>query len=331
MLVCRIHGARDLRLETTPVPTPGPGEVLVRLGAGGICGSDLHYFQHGRIGSFIIREPLIPGHEASGTVAEIGTGVTRVKPGDRVALSPSRACGACEACRAGRENLCRSMFFLGSASVFPHAQGLFQEQFLLREPQCHPISGNVSLAELAFAEPLTVALHAVARAGSLVGATALVCGAGPIGCLIVIAARLAGAARIVSSDVVDRPLATAQAVGADEIIRADRVPEAFGERRFDVAFEASGSPAALRSCLAAAKRGGVIVQVGSPPTEPAPLPLNEIMVHELDLRGTFRWGREFDWAVRYLEGGRVDVRPLLTGQYPLREAATAFDAALDKS
>ena len=331
MIVCRIHGARDLRLETAPAPQPGSGEVLVKLGAGGICGSDLHYFQHGRIGSFIIREPLIPGHEASGTVSEIGVGVTRVKPGDRVALSPSRACGSCEACRAGRENLCRSMFFLGSASVFPHAQGLFQEQFLLPERQCYRVSNEVSLTELAFAEPLAVALHAVARAGSLVGASVLISGAGPIGCLIAMAARLAGAAAVVSSDVLDRPLATAREVGADETIRADRTPEAFGERRFDVGFEASGSLPAVRNVLAAVKRGGVIVQVGSPPAEPVPLPLNEIMVHELDLRGTFRWGREFEWAVRYLAAGRVNVKPLLTGQYPLREAAVAFDAALDKS
>jgi L-idonate 5-dehydrogenase len=331
MLICRIHGPRDIRVETIPEPAPGPGEVLVKLGAGGICGGDLHYYQHGQVAGFVIREPLIPGHEASGTVAAIGKGVTRVKPGDRVALSPSHACGRCEACRTGRENLCRSMYFLGSASVFPHAQGLFRECFVLGERQCFPVARGVSLAELAFAEPLAVALHAVKRAGSLLGRDVLISGSGPIGCLIVIAARLAGAVKITCSDVLERPLETAQAVGADETLRADLVPQAFAERRFDVAFEASGSGAALRNCLVAIRRGGVLVQVGSPPSEPTPILLNEVMVHELDVRGTFRWGIEFDWAVRYLEGGRVDVRPLLTGQFPLKDAVPAFEAALDKS
>ena len=331
MLVCRIHGARDLRVETMPEPTPGPGEVLLGLGAGGICGSDLHYFQDGRVASFVIREPLIPGHEASARVVAVGPGVTRVKPGDKVALSPSHACGRCEACRAGRENLCRQMFFLGSASVFPHAQGLFREYFVLGERQCYPVTGDVTLGELAFAEPLAVALHAVNRAGSLLGKDVLIMGAGPIGCLTVVAARFAGATRIVCSDVIDRPLETARAVGADGAIRADLTPEAFAERRFDAAFEAAGNPAALRNCVTAVKRGGVIVQVGFLPTDPTPYPLNEVMVHELDIRGSFRWAMEFDWAVRLLEARRVDLGPLLTGQFPLRDALAAFELAVDKS
>lgn len=331
MLACRIYGENDIRVEEVPQPAPGPGEVLLKLGAGGVCGSDLHYFQHGRVGNFVIREPLIPGHEASATVAATGADVTRVKAGDQVALSPSHACGRCEACRAGRENLCRQMFFLGSASVFPHAQGLFREYFVLAERQCYPVARDVSLAELAFAEPLAVALHAVNRAGNLLGASVLVTGAGPIGSLIVMAARLGGATHVACSDVLDRPLAVARQVGADEAIRADRTPQALAERRFDVALEASGNPAALRNCLAAVKRGGIVVQVGTQPHEPAPFPLNEVMVHELDLRGVFRWGREFDWAVRCLEARRLDVRPLLTGQFPLKDAPAAFAAAGDKS
>jgi len=262
MFVCRIHGARDLRVESMTEPVPGPGQVLLRLGAGGICGSDLHYYQEGRVANFVIREPLIPGHEASATVAAVGPDVTRVKSGDKVALSPSHACGRCEACRAGRENLCRQMFFLGSASVFPHAQGLFREYFVLSERQCYPTTGEATLGELAFAEPLAVALHAVNRAGSLLGKDVLITGAGPIGCLTVIAARFAGAVRILCADVIDRPLETARAVGATGTIRADLTPEALAERRFDVAFEASGSPAALRNCIAAVKRGGVLVQGG---------------------------------------------------------------------
>lgn len=331
MLMCRIHGAGDLRVETAPEPTPGPGEVLLQLGAGGICGSDLHYFQEGRVGAFVIREPLIPGHEVSARVAAVGPDVTRVQPGDTVACSPSHACGHCEACRRGRENLCREMRFLGSASVFPHAQGLFREYFVLGERQCYPVAADVSLAALAFAEPLAVALHAVHRAGSLLGARVLVTGAGPIGCLIVRAAKLAGAATVTCSDVQAWPLETARRVGADEVVRPDQTPEPLTERRFDVALEASGSGAALRNCLAAVQRGGVVVHVGTQAPKPAPLAVNEIMVHELDLRGVFRWGREFAWAVRYLETGTVDVRPLLSNQVPLRDAPAAFRLAADKS
>jgi L-idonate 5-dehydrogenase len=336
MLVCKIYGAEDLRVESLAEPQPGPGEVLLKLGAGGICGSDLHYFQHGRIGNFIIREPLIPGHEISGTVAKTGAGVTRVKEGDKVAINPSHACGACKACRAGRENLCTSMRFLGSASVFPHVQGMFREYFLMGERQCYPIVSAVSVSELAFAEPLSVALHAVNRVGSVLGKSVLVTGGGPIGCLIVMAARLAGAAHIVVTDVVDRPLATAKAVGADRCVRVDQVPggpaavvEALGE--MDVALEAAGNPAALMTCLAAVNRGGRIVQVGTLPAEGLHFPANQIMVREIDYVGTFRFGIEFEWAVRYLTDGRVDVQPLLSAQYPLQEAEAAFRLAGDKS
>jgi len=336
MLVCRIYGADDLRVESVPEPQPGPGEVLLKLGAGGICGSDLHYFQHGRIGSFVIREPLIPGHEISGTVAKAGAGVTRVKEGDKVAVNPSHACSACKACRAGRENLCASMRFLGSASVFPHVQGMFREYFIMGERQCYPIAAAVTTSELAFAEPLAVALHAVNRAGSVLGKTVLVTGGGPIGCLIVVAARLAGAACIAVTDVVDRPLETARTLGADQCVRVDQLPdragalaEVVGEP--EVAFEVSGSPAALATCLSTTARGGRIVQVGSLPADGVKLLANQVMAREIDYVGTFRFGVEFEWAVRYLTDRRVDVQPLLSAQYPLQEAEAAFRLAGDKS
>ncbi len=163
MLTCRIHAKEDLRIEDSELPEAGPGQVLIRLGAGGICGSDLHYYYEGRNGSFVVREPLIPGHEASGVVAKVGPGVTRVKPGDKIAVSPSHACGQCDYCREGREQLCRNMRFLGSASIYPHVQGMFCEYFVMGERQCYPVAADVSLGEIAFAEPLAVALHAVNR------------------------------------------------------------------------------------------------------------------------------------------------------------------------
>ena len=331
MLACRIHAKEDLRIEPVATPEAGPGQVLLRLGAAGICGSDLHYYFDGRNGSFIVREPLIPGHEASATVAGIGPGVTRVKVGDKVAVSPSHACGQCDYCREGREQLCRKMRFLGSASLFPHVQGMFSESFVMGERQCYPVGGDVTLGELAFAEPLAVALHAVNRGTALLGKSVLITGAGTIGCLTVIAARLAGARRITISDVLDRPLAQATLVGADRTIRADLEPEALATPQFDVCFEVSGSFHALKSCVAAANRGATIVQVGTLPHEPLPFVINELMVKELDFKAAFRWGVEFDWAVDYLSSRRVDVRPLLSGQFPLQDAVRAFALAKDKT
>jgi L-idonate 5-dehydrogenase len=331
MLACKIHAKDDLRIDEDAMPSPGPGEVLLHLGAGGICGSDLHYYFEGRNGSFVVREPLIPGHEASAVVAAVGEGVTRVKPGDKVAVSPSHACGRCDYCRAGREHLCANMRFLGSASLYPHVQGMFREYFVMGERQCYPVGGDVTLGELAFAEPLAVALHAVNRGGDLLGRSVLVTGAGTIGCLTVIAARLAGAAKVTVSDVLDRPLVQAKSVGADVTLHAQRDPEALARPQFDVAYEVSGNFNALKSCVAATRRGGIVVQVGTLPHEPLPFVVNEIMGKELDLRGAFRWGIEFDWAVDYLSSRRVDVRPLLSGQYPLQDAVAAFHAAADKN
>jgi len=331
MLACRIHAKDDLRVEQAETPDVGPGEVLLRLGAGGICGSDLHYFFEGRNGSFVVREPLIPGHEASAVVARVGAGVTRVKIGDKVAVSPSHACGRCEYCRDGREQLCTRMKFLGSASLFPHVQGMFQEYFVMGERQCYPVGGDVSLGEIAFAEPLAVGLHAVNRGGDLLGKSVLITGAGTIGCVTVLAARLAGARTITVSDILDRPLAQAKQVGADVALHAARDAEALAKPQFDVAYEVSGSIHALKTCMASIKRGGVVVQVGTLPHEPLPFVVNEIMAKEIDLRGAFRWGIEFDWAVAYLSTRRVDVRPLISGQFPLQDAVAAFHLAADKN
>jgi len=331
MLACRIHAKDDLRVETQDMPVVGAGDVLLRLGAGGICGSDLHYYFEGRNGNFVVREPLIPGHEASAVVAAIGEAVSRVKVGDKVAVSPSHACGQCGYCRQGREQLCDKMRFLGSASLFPHIQGMFREYFVMGERQCYPVAGDISLGELAFAEPLAVGLHAVNRGGDLLGKSVLITGAGTIGCVTVLAARLAGAARVTVSDILDRPLEQARIVGADATLHAGRDADALRAPQFDVAYEVSGSFAALKTCVAATKRGGIVVQVGTLPHEPLPFVVNELMAKELDLRGAFRWGIEFDWAVDYLSSRKVDVRPLLSGQYPLADAVDAFRAAADKN
>lgn len=330
-LTCRIHAAHDLRLEQLDTPALGPHDVRLRLGAAGICGSDLHYWQHGAVGAFKVREPLIPGHEASGVVDAIGSAVTRVQPGDRVAINPSHPCGHCDYCRSGRGNLCRTMFFLGSASVFPHAQGLFRDAFVMGEAQLTPITeADISLGEIACAEPLSIGLHALHRAGPVLGETVFITGGGTIGCMTVLAARLAGAARVVVADVMDRPLEMARLVGADAVVRTDQVDAATLADTADVAVECAGHPSALATCLKAAKRGGRVMQVGTLPAE-IPFPANSIMARELDYRGVFRAHLAFDWAVQAIRTRRVDVRPLISAQLPLTDAADAFALAADKT
>ncbi len=330
-LTCRIYGAQDLRLEDSGVAELGATDVELRLGAGGICGSDLHYYQHGRVGAFVMREPLIPGHEASGVVARIGLSVTRVKVGEKVAINPSHACGQCNYCLGGRFNLCRNMRFLGSASVFPHVQGMFSERFVMGERQLTPIAEDISLGEIACAEPLSIGLHAVHRAGDLLGKTVLITGGGTIGCMSAIAAKLAGAAHVIVGDVAARPLDVARSVGADEVLRSDQVSAEDLADIADISIEAAGQPAALTTCLHATRRGGRIVQVGTLPAEGVHFPANSVMARELDYVGAFRAAHAFDWAVQALRSRRVDVRPLLSAQLPLARALEAFELAADRS
>ena len=335
MIECQVFAANDLRIIDAPIPQPGPGEVQIRLGAAGICGSDMHYYFHGGVGSFRIREPLVPGHEASGVVAAVGEGVTRVKAGDRIAINPSRWCGQCPGCREGRENLCSNMRFLGSASVFPHMQGMFREYFLMPERQCVPVTAAVSLEEIAMSEPLSVALHSATRAGNLLGKRVLITGSGTIGCMMTLAARLGGAAHIAITDVVDHPLEVARAVGANQTVRIDQLPsgarlaDVVGEP--DVAFEVSGAPSALASAIETVRRGGIIVQVGTLPVDGMHLLVNQIMARELDLRGSFRFGNVFDMAVQAIASGQVDVKPVLSGTHPLVDAVKAITLARDKT
>jgi L-idonate 5-dehydrogenase len=335
MRVCVLHAAEDLRLEERPVASLAPDQVRVRFGAGGICGSDLHYYYEGRVGDFALREPLILGHEVAGEVVEIGRAVARVRVGDRVAVNPSQPCWQCRACQAGRTNLCRRMTFYGSAAVFPHVQGAFQEQLVCFEHQCHVVPATLPYGIAALAEPLAVCLHAVRRAGDLLGRNVLITGCGPIGALTCMAAKLAGAAQITVTDIASEPLAVARAIGADETIDAAAEPdriEAYSTDKgwFDVAIEASGNPKALFTCLDCVHPGGRIVQLGMLPSGDLALPLTRITPKEIDLVGTFRFHEEFGQAVEALISGRIDAAPILTGTFSARERDAAFAAALDR-
>lgn len=329
-----VHAAKDLRIEPVTTADPGPGEVLVRIEAGGICGSDLHYFHEGRIGTIELAEPMILGHEVAGIVARTGAGVAGLAVGDRVAVNPSRPCGACRYCQAGLQIHCLDMRFYGSAMRRPHVQGAFRQTLVADAAQCHLVPATVSSGVAAMAEPLAVCLHAVNRAGPMLGRRVLVTGSGPIGALCVIAARRAGAAHITATDVTDTPGPLVTRLGADRFVNVAAAPDALAaaaadKGTFDVLLEASGNAAALVAALPAVRPRGVVVQVGI--GGPAALPLNVIVAKEIDLRGTFRFHEEFALAVTLLAKGLVDVAPLITATMPFRQAREAFALASDRS
>ena len=323
-----IHAAGDLRVEDFPDAEPGPREVAVRIRAGGICGSDLHYFNHGGFGTVRLRQPMVLGHEIAGIVEAVGADVTHVAAGDTVAVNPSLACGTCSYCLAARPNHCLDMRFFGSAMRMPHVHGGFRERLVCEQARCVPCTAAPERA--AFAEPLAVCLHAVRQAGPLLGQRVLVTGAGPIGTLAVMAARHAGAAEITVCDLVSEPLAIARRVGADRVHDLSLDPSVLRQYEvdrgwFDVVLEASGSAAATTAAIAVVRPGGTIVQIGNGAGE-ATLPINAVVAKEVTLRGTFRFTDEFEWAVRLLETG-LDVGPLLTHTVPLAEAERAFALA----
>jgi L-idonate 5-dehydrogenase len=328
------HAAKDLRIEDSPAPPLGPHEIRVRVGFGGICGSDLHYYNHGGFGVVRLREPMILGHEVAGVVEAVGTEVGRIKAGDRVAVNPSVPCNHCRYCLEGLQVQCLDMRFYGSAMRFPHVQGAFREVLVCRESQAHLVADRTTLQEAALAEPLAVALHATRRAGSLIGKRALVSGAGPIGTLTAIAARRAGAAEIVITDIADGVLAFASRLGADRVVNVAREPEALStlaadKGYFDALFEASGAEAALRSGIDVVRPRGVIVQLGL--GGEMTIPINFITAKEIELKGTFRFHEEFALALEFIGKGLIDVKPLITETMPLEKARDAFELASDRS
>jgi len=337
MKACTLYGAKDLRLvEFEPAATLQPDQVRIAYESGGICGSDLHYYHEGRVGNFAVNEPMILGHEIAGRITELGSAVENLRVGQPVAVDPNLPCLVCPQCLAGQTNLCRDMVFFGSAAVTPHIQGGYREELVVPSRQAVGLPDGFDTGIAAFAEPLAICLHAVNRAGPLVHRHVLVTGAGPIGCLTVMAAKLAGAARVTVTDVSRGVLDQVAALGADQTIdvATDPAPlEALQQQRgqVDVAFECSGNPSALHACLEAVRPRGTIVQVGVMPPPSNAVPVNRLMAKELALLGTFRFHDEFASAVKVLVDDRLDVAPLLTGVYDFDDADEAFEAARDRS
>jgi len=328
-----IHAPEDLRLEEREVDEMGAGQVLVQVGMGGICGSDLHYFHDGGFGTVRIKEPMALGHEVAGTVTAVAPDVTSVKPGDRVAINPSRPCGACRYCWEGLPNQCLEMRYYGSAMRMPHVQGAFRNLLVCEATQCFKVAEGVPLSLAALAEPFSVGLHGVSRAGPLLGKRVLVAGCGPIGVLAIAAAKLHGAAEIVATDIVDEPLAIAARMGAHETINVAKdsgwvARNAPNKGSFDVMLECSGNQRALRDGLEVMRPRGVIVQLGL--GGDVSVPQNVVVAKELSITGSFRFHSEFAVAVRILNERRMDFSPVVTQTFPMSDAVRAFQLAGDR-
>lgn len=318
------HGARDLRLEEDADPDAG-SSVLIRMARGGICGSDLHYYNHGGFGAVRLREPMILGHEVAGHVVE-GPGFSG---GELVAVSPSRPCGTCRFCVAGQQNHCLHMRFYGSAMPFPHVQGAFRELLVADPAQCVPAEG-LSPAEAAMAEPLSVVLHAAKQAGDLMGRRVLVTGCGPIGLLAVLVARAAGALQVVATDLAPLPLEMAEKLGAVARPASEGLTDFEAQKgHFDVLFECSGAAVALAGAIPALKPRATIVQLGL--GGDMTLPVQAMTAKEITLKGSFRFHAEFAEALAMMQAGRIDVAPLVTHVMPLTEAVEAFEIASDRT
>jgi L-idonate 5-dehydrogenase len=302
------------------------------MGAVGICGSDVHYYFDGRNGPFPVREPFTPGHEASGVIEALGEGVDTLKVGSKAAIHPGLPCGVCPACRAGQENLCGSGIFYGSAARFPHLVGFFRDAIIVAARQVVPVPEDspATLAELAVSEPLAVALHALKRAGSVLGRRVLVTGAGPIGLLVVAAARAGGAQEVSVTDLSPAALERAAKFTDDFLVNAADDQGFFAARQkdFDIVLEASGSPKALETGISCTRSGGTVVQVGTLPPK-SELPTQEILFREITYLGCQRFTGEFMDAVALIAKRRIDVRPIVTHSLPLDQADAAFVLARD--
>ncbi len=326
-----LTGAKSLSLENLQVEE-NDEQVLIHVMRGGICGSDIHYYYHGGNGNAVVRHPMLLGHEVIGRVekAPMSSGL---KKGMRVAVNPSLPCRRCEFCLAGQENHCLDMKFMGSAMRVPHVQGGFAEFISVEPERCIPYNPEASDQMMCFAEPLSVALHAINQAPSLIGKRVLISGAGPIGCLISLVAQAGGATSVTAIDINATSRAMALKTGADAAYAPDSPEvETFKQAPgyFDVAFDASGAQPAIELAINALRPKGTFVQVGNSKGL-MPFPVMTLLNKEINFKGSFRFAEEFEVAVRWLEKGKIDPMPLLTGEMDSSQMQSAIELAADKN
>jgi L-idonate 5-dehydrogenase len=333
-----LYGAKDIRLENYPVPELLPGMVLLRIKRVGICGSDLHYYADGYCGAFVPSRPFILGHELTGHVVAVNAWDERIAMpaiGDRVTVNPARPCGICDYCTTGLSNLCRHTIMLGSGSTNPPTNGAMAEFVAVRGDQCHQLPEGIDDGFGAMIEPLAVALHAVKQPHSVKERKVLITGGGTIGLLTALTAKAFGAIHVFLSDVVPERRKSALDNGIDGVL--DPAEKNLKEKvkdltddGFDVIFEASGAGAALYQAFDLIKPGGTIVQIGTLGAADIPLPANQLMVKEIKLIGSFRYGNIFDEAIGLVATGKINLSPFITDVLPLNDIINAMHLGADK-
>jgi len=322
-----LHGTHDLRVEERPKPKPGRGQVLMRVRAVGVCGSDVHYYSHGRIGKQVIKGPQIPGHEGAGEVAGLGEGVTGLAVGQRVAVDPAHSCGHCAWCLTGRPNQCPKVKFLST----PPVDGLMCEYAVLEASQCFPVPDSLSLAEAAMLEPFQVSVHAANLVGMRPGETVAVVGAGAIGLGCLQVARAGGAARVIVTEVVDYRLAIAKRLGADATIHVEKEDPAEAMNRLtdghgaDLVFECTNRAAGVVQAIQVAAIGARVACAGIAEEDTIPVDPHEARRKELSLVFTRRSRWTMRQALALVVSGRADIASFVTHRFDLEHAAKGFE------
>ena len=321
----------DLKLRDIDLPLQvGPGDVRIRIHTVGICGSDVHYYTHGRIGSFVVDAPMVLGHEASGTVVEVGAGVTGLKPGDRVCMEPGVPDLSSRASKLGLYNVDPKVVFWAT----PPVHGVLTPEVVHPAAFTYRLPDAVSFAEAAMVEPFAVGLQAAAKAKIQPGDTAVVTGAGPIGIMTALAALAGGCSRVLVSDLMAEKLAIAgRYPGVSTVnIRETRLDAAVKDATdgwgADVVFEASGAPKAYQGIQELIRPGGCLVLIGMP-VEPVSLDVSAIAAKEIRIETVFRYANVFDRALAMIASGKVDLKPLVTETFPFDESVAAFERAAE--
>lgn len=316
-----LRAIHDLVLEERPVPQPGPREVLVQVKSVGVCGSDVHYYEHGRIGEHVVREPLVLGHEPSGEIVAVGDAVTRLTVGQRVSIEPGVPCLSCVQCMAGRYNLCPRMRFLAT----PPIDGAFCEYLAVHEAFAHPVPDTLSDDAAAMLEPLSVGIWACRKGRVEPGSRVLVNGAGPIGLLAAQTALAFGASQVIVADVSEYRLGLADSLGVTGVIDVTSTSLRDGGVEADILLECSGHAQATTNAIRTLAPGGRAVLVGMG-ADVLPVPLPYLQTREIELVGTFRYANTWPTAIELAASGRVVLDPLVTCHYSLPDVGAALTA-----
>ena len=331
MKVAVMLGIGKMGFEERDIPQPKDDEVLVKLEYVGICGSDLHYYESGAIGDYVVKPPFVLGHEPGGTVVEVGKNVTHLKVGDRVALEPGKTCGHCEFCKTGRYNLCPDVVFFAT----PPVDGVFQEYVAHEAGLCFKLPDNVSTMEGALIEPLAVGFHAARQGGAQAGQVAVVTGAGCIGLVSMMALKAMGVSKVYSVDVMDKRLDKALELGADGVINGSRedavkkVMELTGGMGCDLVIETAGTEITTRQAVQMTKKGATIVLVGYSKTGEIKMPISLALDKELTFKTVFRYRHIYPMAIDAVASGRVNLKGIVTNEFALDDIQEAMDESVN--